>query len=64
MREVGPGEIFGHDELVHHFEYVMKMQDGKKPMPKRLYRVIATEKTDLLFLSVAKFYYFFNDTEL
>ena len=64
VRDIGPGEMFGHEELLLHFENVLRTGDGKQKIPRRQYRVIAEDKTDLLFLNVAKFYFFFTDSEL
>ena len=64
VRDVGPGEILGHEELLLHFENVCKTGDGKQKVPKRQYRVIAEEKSDLFFLNIEKFYFFFSDSEL
>mmetsp|Transcript_18988 Transcript_18988/g.29127 ORF Transcript_18988/g.29127 Transcript_18988/m.29127 type:complete len:150 (+) Transcript_18988:554-1003(+) len=33
-------------------------------VPHRSYRVVADEKTDVFFINIAKFYYFFTDLEL
>ena len=59
-----PGEIFGHDELLHHFNTVLATGDGRRQIPSRDYRVVAIDKADVLFINVAKFYFFFTDSEL
>lgn len=64
VRELLPGEIFGHDELLHHFNTVLATGDGRKSIPKRDYRVVAVDKADVLFINIAKFFYFFTDSEL
>lgn len=64
VRTLNPGEIFGHDEFVDHFEKVLETQDGKTRMNKRYYRVIAAEKCDVFYINVAQFYHFFSDLEL
>ena len=69
VRELGPGEIFGHDELLAHFDRVCELvKSGKRAadvrIPKRYYRVVAEEQTDLFFLDIAKFYMYFTDSEL
>jgi hypothetical protein len=47
-----------------HFKSVMKLGHGNKKVPKRQYRMVASEQTDVIFVSIAKFYYFFTDSEL
>ena len=48
VRELGPGEIFGHDELLAHFDRITDLvKHGKGTanvrVPKRYYRVVAAE---------------------
>lgn len=46
VRVLGPGEIFGHDELLAHFDKITELvRQGKGAanvrIPKRYYRVVA-----------------------
>lgn len=64
VRDLEAGEIFGHDELLKHFNNVLASGDGHQKIPKRQYRMVALEKSDVFFINIAKFYYFFTDSEL
>ena len=64
IRELVPGEIFGHDELIEHYEYVKLTGNGDKPVPIRKYRVVALDRADVFYINIANFYHLFSDTEL
>ena len=64
IRDILPGEIFGHEELIDHFMDVRKTGDFTKPVPRRKHRIFACETTDIFFVNVGKFYNFFNDLDL
>ena len=64
VRDLKPGEIFGHDELLEHFDNVLQTGQGSLNIPRRQYRMVAAEKSDVMYINVAKFYYFFTDSEL
>ena len=64
IRELVPGEIFGHDEMIEHFYNILNQIEGVKKIAKRNYRVVAEEQTDLFYLNLAQFYLFFTDAEL
>ena len=64
VRDIVPGEVFGHDELIEHFENVSRTGEGQRRIPTRRYRVVAQDRADVFFINVAKFYYFFNDVDL
>ena len=42
----------------------METGDGRQKIPKRQYRIVSMEKSDVFFINVAKFFYFFTDSEL
>ena len=43
IRELVPGEIFGHDEMIEHFDNIINQVEGTNKIIRRKYRVVAEE---------------------
>lgn len=52
IKELGPGEMFGHEELLEHFINVQQTGNGYLEVPKRKYRVTTIDKADIFFINI------------